>query len=173
MTFKLLQLVIPTLMILFGFFQTIVYLRLRKTFANWPIVAGEITHSRLLNQLDLNGREMIEAIISFNYKFEGKEYKSETPALRGYDLFPSLAYEAYLTNKYRPGDVVNARVNPRVNEIAYLEIAPFSRLSAVLVPLMPILGITLFIFLNSEYSSELYEYLFLQYDLVMYRLHTN
>ncbi|WP_444888927.1 DUF3592 domain-containing protein [Microbulbifer sp. JMSA008] len=169
MVFKFVQLLIPVLMILFGFFQTFIYLKLRKTFSNWPVVVGEITHSRLLNQLDLNGKNVTEAIIAFNYKFKGKMYKSEMPVLRGYDLFPSLEYETYLTKKYRPGDVVEVRVNPKVNEFACLEVAPFSRLSAILVPLMPILGIALIVLLKNNYFSELYEYLLLQYDLAMYK----
>ncbi|WP_444957517.1 DUF3592 domain-containing protein [Microbulbifer sp. ZKSA002] len=168
MIFKAIQLLIPAVMILFGFFQTIVYLRMRKTFGNWPVVVGEITHSRLLNQLDSNGKKVTEAIIAFNYKFRGREYKSEMPVLRGYDLFPSLEYESYLTKKYRPGDIVDARVNPKVSGLAYLEVAPFSRLSAILVPLLPVLGVALIVLFKSSYFVDLYGYLLLQYDLAMY-----
>ncbi|UTW45926.1 DUF3592 domain-containing protein [bacterium SCSIO 12696] len=133
--------VLPMLLAIAGLWQTFVYFRLKKYFDLWPVVAAEITHSRLLNQTGVNGEIMLEGIIHFKYSIRGKDYKSDTPALRGYDLFPSLNYERSLVKKYPKGEFVNARVHPNVNSLAYLEVAPLSKLSTVLAPLMFLLGV--------------------------------
>ncbi|WP_250461650.1 DUF3592 domain-containing protein [Microbulbifer litoralis] len=152
-----------------GFLQTIIYLKFRKNFQSWPTVAAKIIHSRLLNQLDVEGRRVIEAVIAFEYEFCGKSYRSETPALRGHDLFPDLNYEWDLTKKYRVGDLVNARVHPRTGQVAYLEVAPLSRLSTVLVPLMIFCSIGFLVALKFGYVAELYEYVKLQLELATYK----
>lgn len=145
MIVKILQLAIPLLLTGMGLLQTIFYFKLKKTFERWPIVAAEITHSVLLNQLDADGRAIVEGVINFKYSFRGQEYEVDTPAIRAYDLFPSLEYERSLTKRYRVGDIVNARVHPNSSSLAYLEVAPFSRASAILSPIMTLLGIALFI----------------------------
>ena len=143
MIIKIIQLTIPLLLAGTGLLQTILYFKLKKTFERWPTVAAEVTHSVLLNQLDADGRDILEGIINFKYTFRGKEYEVDTPALRSYDLFPSLEYERSLTRRYRVGDIVNARVHPNAPSLAYLEVAPFSRASAILSPIMTLLGIAL------------------------------
>ncbi|AMX03898.1 DUF3592 domain-containing protein [Microbulbifer thermotolerans] len=169
MILKLFSVLIPMFLIATGFLQTFIYLKLKKTFNNWPNVTARITYSRFLNQLDVDGRKMVEAIIAFEYTFRGKSYRSETPVLRGYDLFPDFDYEKNLTKKYQVGDLVNARVHPKVNSVAYLEVAPLSRLSTVLVPLMIFLSIGFIVALKLGYISEVYEYLRLQFELATYQ----
>jgi len=48
---------------------------------------------------------MIEVIIEFEYSFRGELYKSNTPVLRGYDLFLSLEYEKDLVHHYPKGGI--------------------------------------------------------------------
>ena len=143
-------------MALAGVTQTYIYFKLRRVFNRLPVVAAKITHSRLLNQLGANGENLLEAIIAYEYSFRGKEYEAKTPALRGYDLFPSLEYERALVQRYPKGEFVNVRVIPDMPEVGYLEVAPLSKLSTVLSPIMAIGGILLIV----AYFMGAYELLY-------------
>lgn len=143
MLVKILLITIPLLMAALGILQTLLYLGQKKYFTQWSCVSTEITHSWFLNQLAPDGEQLTEAVISFTYEVGGKQYESNTPALRGYELFPSLKYESALVKKYKLGSHHKARVHPKFPEIAYLEIAPLSKLSTVLAPAMSLLGIGL------------------------------
>lgn len=140
---KILSLIIFVLMSLAGIFQTVLYRKLSKTFDSWPVVSAEITQSFFLNRLLPDGEEACEARISFNYRFRGKDYKADTPVLRGYELFPSEKYESALVAKYRKGQLYNVRVHPKIPEIAYLEVAPLSRASTILAPILSLGGMLL------------------------------
>ena len=114
--------------------QTVAYLRVKKHFRRLPIVAAEITQCRLIRSFE--ERWIVEADIRFRYTFRGKEYESHTPALRSAQLFPVWNYESALVDRYRVGSIVNAHVIPDVPEAAFLEVAPFSLSSAVLLPIV-------------------------------------
>jgi hypothetical protein len=98
--------------------------------------------------MDAEGKNVLEAIIYFKYNFRGKEYESNTPALRGYDFFPSFDYEHGLVKKYPKGEVVNLKVHPNEPNLAYLEVAPFSKISAALAPLGIILLVAYYVWLG-------------------------
>lgn len=150
-----------------GLSQTVVYLYLKAKFRRWPVVAAKITQSRLLNQLGVDNENMLEALIRFEYEFRDKKYESSTPALRGYDLFPSYEYESSLVRRYQFGEFTNARVHPECPEVSYLEVAPLSRRSTILVPIMTITGIAIFIGLENGFLQELYQYLIMQLDIAI------
>ena len=142
---KIISLLLFSGMALFGIWQTFFYLRLKKTFDRWPVIGAQVTTSWLLNQPGADGQYLLEAVVHFSYSFRGQEYVSKTPALRGYDLFPSLEYERKLVKKYPKGEFVNARVHPYAPDFAYLEVAPLSITSTILAPLMAIGGVGLII----------------------------
>jgi hypothetical protein len=156
---KILSLFIFIIMSLAGVLQTFIYTRTKEVFEHLPVVAGEITHSRLLNQMGLNNEQLLEAIIYYKYTFRGQEYEANTPALRGYDLFPSLEYERSLVNKYKTGDIVNIRVMPEIPDLAYLEVAPLSKSSAILAPVMTLGGIALLLAYFYGIFDILYKYI--------------
>lgn len=106
-----------------------------------PLVPAEITYSRFLNQLAPEGPELVEAVIRFTYTLDGNQFESDTPVLKGYEIFPNRSYERQLTKKYKKGDVVNARVIATSNPIAYLEIAPLSWFSTITAPVFILLGV--------------------------------
>jgi hypothetical protein len=115
--------------------QIFAYFRVKKVFARLPVVAAEITQRKMFNDYDIDGRRRYEADIRFRYRYQGKEYESQTAALRSAQLFPLWNYERELYERYPIGSVVNARVLPDVPEVAFLEVAPFSVVSAVLLPI--------------------------------------
>jgi len=100
-----------------------------------PVVAATISEARLDHRNE-TGRTVYEAIIEFQYNFRGRQYESKSPALRGIQVFPLYEYEANLLEKYKEGGIYNARVFPNMPELAYLEIAPLSRLSILMFPLI-------------------------------------
>ena len=151
---------------LLGLLQTFIYWRFSKSFRTWPKVRAEITHSRLLDQL-IDGKNECEAIIAFKYRYNGVEYVSETPALRGYALFKNRDFEKSLVQKYRPRDFVLARVHPQLTNVAYLERAPLSWTSVLFVPAWIALGLTAIYLLKNGYFTDLYNYLQLQNDLLI------
>ncbi|KUJ83136.1 DUF3592 domain-containing protein [Microbulbifer flavimaris] len=163
---KLPQLLVFLLITTLGLAQTLIYWRFGRNFARWPRVPAEITHSRLLNQL-IDGRSVVEAIVTFKYEVDGREYSSKTPALRSYNLFPSVKYESGLVEKYRPGDVVTARFHPLQPSIAYLERAPISWSSTLLLPAWIALGFAVLYGINNGYFTRLWDFLVLQNDLLI------
>lgn len=142
---KIIQIAIPLLMAFSGILQTIIYVVFKRSFNKWPLVAAKIDDAWLIDQLDPSGKEILEAIVIFSYNFRGVTYESRTPLLKGYDLFPSREYESNLIKKYKIGEYYNARVHPAEPEIAYLEIAPLSKLSTFLAPVMTIGGMALIV----------------------------
>lgn len=109
-----------------------------------PVVAATIVKSELDDYHDVDGKRIYIAKVHFSYSFRGNEYVSETPALRGAQMFPLYNYEAKLLKKYQLGEMFNARVVPNVPEYAYLEIAPLSKASTILLPLT-IVGYALYL----------------------------
>ena len=142
---KFLFVLIPASLMALGLFETLLYMRIKKVYHRLPIVAATITYSRLINHTDLDGKREIGAIIKYKYRFRGAEYESETPVLKGYDLFPSLDYYQQLVKENRPGDIVNVRVVPTAPELAYITVAPLSRISTVLAPVISLGSIALII----------------------------
>ena len=128
-----------------GLFETLLYLRIKKVYHRLPVVAAKIVYSRLINHTDLDGKREIGAIIKYTYRFRGGEYEAETPVLKGYDLFPSLDYYQKLVKENRPGDIVNVRVVPSMPELAYITVAPLSKLSTVLAPVISLASLALII----------------------------
>lgn len=122
-----------------GSLQAFIYLRIRKYWDKLPVVAAEITHSKIDRWTDSNGKFHYDADIKFSYRFRGKDLASDTPALRSVELFVPFNYNGSLVAKYPIGEVVNARVLPVEPYTAYLEVAPFSKLSVILTPLLILL----------------------------------
>ena len=166
MLLKSVHLVLFFSLTLLGLLQAFIYWRFSRTFNDWPKVRAEITHSRLLDQL-IDGKSECEAIIAFRYRYDGTEYKCDTPALRGYSLIKHRDFEKSMVNKYRPGDIVLARVHPRAPSVAYLEKAPLNWASLLFIPAWVALGLALIYLMNSGYFAELYSYLQLQSDLII------
>jgi hypothetical protein len=119
-----------------GVAQVVYYLRIRKFWDSLPVVAAEITYSKLDRWNDEAGKSYYDADIRFSYRFRGKQLESDTPDLRSIELFTPYTYNGSLVPRYRVGDIVNARVVPREPYVAYLEVAPLSKLSAVLMPIL-------------------------------------
>ena len=117
-----------------GLGQVVSYKMLKRNWGKFRVVAGEILESRILHYTDTEGKTVFEARIRFKYQFQGKEYESETPALRGPQLFPLFDYESKLVQRYKRGEIYNIRVHPLEPEIAYLEVAPLSKISVVVLP---------------------------------------
>lgn len=132
---KVLFMVFSIIALLLSILPALVYKFINRRIHTWPVVAAKITHTRLLNQLGARGETMIEAVIHFEYEFRGESFTSKTPVLKGLDLFPSLDYEKELFNKYKKGEYYNARVSPITGGLAYLEVAPLSRASAIVAPI--------------------------------------
>lgn len=131
----LIKLIIPFGLILLGLFQTIHYRRVSKNFDKLPVVACTIIESKLLDDAFSNpGKRIYEAQIKYKYTFRGQEYIGETPSLRGYELWPDLDYEWVLLRKYKENEIFNAHVLPNSPKIAYLEVAPLDKRSAILMP---------------------------------------
>ena len=126
------------LMVVFGIAQTIAYFAIRRQFDQMPIVAAEITESKLVDYIDVERRRTYEAKIKFKYNFRGVEYESDQPALTVIRLFPAFGYESELSKKYPKGAIVNAHIVPSNPKLAYLEVAPFDKLSAILLPIISI-----------------------------------
>lgn len=151
---------------LLGLLQVFIFWRFSRSFDSWPKARAEITHSRLLDQL-IEGKNVCEAVIAFKYQYDRIEYRSELPALRGYSLFKNRDFERMLVQKYRPGDIVFARIHPRAPNLAYLERAPLSWASILFLPAWIGLWIVAIYLIKSGYFSEVYEYLQLQSDLII------
>ena len=122
-----------------GIGQTYLYRKVKKQWDSLPVVGAEIIESRLLDYNDMDDRRIYEAKIRFKYKFRGEEYESETPLLKSPQLFPDKDIELDLLARYKEGDIINARVMPNLPEAAFIEVAPFSKLSAIGIPVLILL----------------------------------
>ena len=142
----------------FGVGQTYLYLKLKKQWNSFPIVSAVITKSKLFDFTCSGGQRDYEAQISFKYTFRGKDYESDTPALRSPQVFPLYEYESTLLDKYKEGEMYNARVHPNLAEMAFLEIAPLSKLSVFLLPLI-ILGYFAYLIGLGLYFSWAYDFI--------------
>ena len=139
-----------------GIGQTYLYLKLKKHWSSFPVVAATITKSKLFDFTNANGMRSYDAQISFKYRFRSKDYECETPALRSPQVFPLYEYESTLLDKYKVGEIYNAKVHPNFPEMAFLEIAPLSKLSVFLLPLI-ILGYGAYLVGLGLYFSYAYE----------------
>ena len=121
---------------LLGIGQTFLYLRIKKMWSLLDVVEGKITSSFLY---DLTGRgtgfREYEAIIEFKYNYQGKAFDSKIPVLRSPQTFPNYRFERELLEKYKEGASCEVRVHPDAPELAFLEIAPMSKASIVILPL--------------------------------------
>ena len=120
-------------------FNAFAYRRIKRIWGHLPVVAATITHCSLDDHLTVEGGRKYEAKIRFSYDFRGKTYESGTPALRGPQLFPLWNYESEMIKRYEVGEMYNARVVPSGPELAYLEVAPFSKVSAIFLPIITVL----------------------------------
>lgn len=118
--------------------QFLMYRSVKRNWGRYIPVRATITRSKLIDQLNADGNRDYEAEIRFKYLWDGKEYESDTAILRGPQLFPLWNYESSLLQKYKEGDYCEARVHPRNPDIAFLELAPLSKMSAILLPIMTI-----------------------------------
>ena len=139
--FALLDLLIPLFLICTGTLKTVIYFFQKKNFEKWPVVAAEVVYCKLYDsphEHSFMGREY-EAIIHFKYTFRGNEYQSKTPFLKGYKLFSDMGSEKNILQQFKVGDIKNARVNPKIPELAYFSIKPIHWPSTILVPIGAVL----------------------------------
>lgn len=140
MLLKIILFGVLIILILLTLIPILLYLKIRKYFEKLPIVAAEITHSKLLDYNDVNGKRIWEAEIKFRYRFRGEDYKASTPALRSPQLFdPHWDFESQLVEDNPVGEFVNVRVIPQYPDMAYIAVAPFSFGSALLLPVITVL----------------------------------
>ncbi len=116
--------------------QYVFYRGIRRKWNSMPTVSVKILESSLTDHLTVDGERVYEANIRYEYNYGGEIYQSSTPAIHGPLLFPLWNFEADLIKKYKVGETYPAKVSASNPEIAYLEIAPLSRLSAVGLPIM-------------------------------------
>ena len=74
--------------------NVVLYRRVRKYWNSLPVVAATITRCSLDDYLTPDGGRRYEARIRFSYEFRGEMYESDTPALRGPQLFPFWQFES-------------------------------------------------------------------------------
>ena len=113
--------------------QLVMYRAVRRDWGHYMPVRATITRSKLIDQLNTDGERDYQADIRFKYVWAGREYESCTAILRGPQLFPLWNYETSLVQKYKEGDHYEARVHPRRPDVAYLELAPLNKKSAILL----------------------------------------
>ena len=111
-------------------FQVFIYRALKRQWKTMPVVAATITKSRIDSWNDPFGRRHYDADIELTYRFRGEELTSDTPVLRGPELWVTFRYNSSLVDRYKAGEMHNVRVFPSEPPVAYLEIAPFSKISA-------------------------------------------
>ncbi|WP_299597587.1 DUF3592 domain-containing protein [uncultured Microbulbifer sp.] len=119
-----------------GFAQTFVYSRVNKRWNSLPLVDAKITTSKLKNFTNTEGQRVYEAQIEFEYEYSGAKYRSDTPLLRSPQLFKDNNIEHDLLSRYKEGEKLKVRVIPGSPKDAYIEMERFSRLSAVVIPVL-------------------------------------
>jgi hypothetical protein len=135
---KVIALIIPIFLGSLGVLQTVVYFLIKRKFDNFGIIAGKITFSKFIDQTDTDGKREIDASIKFSYTIAGKEYESSTPLLKGYEMFPSYGYYHELAKRYPLGEIVNVHFYRKNPNMSFLEIAPLSKSSTILAPLISV-----------------------------------
>ncbi len=118
--------------------QFIMYRSVKRNWEHYVPVRAKITRSRLIDQLNVEGERDYRADLKFKYLWDGQEYESKTAILRGPQLFPIWNYESSLLQKYKEGEYAEARVHPTNPNIAFLELAPLSKKSAILLPVVTV-----------------------------------
>ena len=118
--------------------QFFMYWTVKRNWGQYVPVRATITRSKLIDRLNTDGGRDYKADIRFKYLWDGKEYESDTAILRGPQLFPLWNYESSLPQKYKEGDYREARVHPGNPSIAFLELAPLSKKSAILLPILTV-----------------------------------
>ena len=135
------------ILVLTNTWQFYCYRTFRAAWERMPVVAALILRSELRNYNDVDGERVFEPDIRFSYRFRGKDYEANTPCFEGPTLGPQWDYAATLVKKYEVGEYYNARVLPTEPPLAYLELAPLSKLAAIGLPLLTLgYGIYLFLF---------------------------
>jgi hypothetical protein len=104
-----------------------------------------VVEAKLIDHLKVNGGREYRAEVRFTYEYDGKDYESVTAALHGPLMFPLWNYEWQLLKKYKVGESYMGRLFPGNPRLAYLEIAPLSKMSVIGLPLVTI-GYTIFMF---------------------------
>ncbi|WP_444930358.1 DUF3592 domain-containing protein [Microbulbifer sp. SSSA002] len=137
-----------------GVIQTYIYRRIQGKWRSLPVVRGKIIESKLVNFINTEGQRVYEANIKYKYDFKGQRYYSDTPLLRSPQLFKDHNLEHELLQKYKVGDHVNIKVLPNSPEVAFIEVEPFNRLSAIAIPILTVLYIA-FIFGYGWFMGEM------------------
>ncbi|WP_444946667.1 DUF3592 domain-containing protein [Microbulbifer sp. VTAC004] len=119
-----------------GFGQTFVYQRVKKKWNSLPVVDAKIKTSKLKNFTNAEGQRVYEAQIEFEYEYMGVKYSSDTPLLRSPQLFKNNNIEHDLLSRYKEGGSVAVRVMPSSPKNAFIEMERFSKLSAVVIPVL-------------------------------------
>lgn len=135
-----------TLIVVFG--QFITYLITKKRFEGLPSINGVVTHSKLDNYNDVEGKRVYSANLKFKYEVDNKEYESNTAALRSFQIFPFHDYEHELISKYPEGSSISVKYLPETPSKGYLEIAPLSKLSTVALLTVVVVAVGYLIFLG-------------------------
>ncbi len=134
--------------ILVAFFQLLSYLIVKSKYNNMHVVEGAITHSKLDNYNDVDGKRVFQANIEIEYKFNGRTYISASPVLRSFEFSPSHNFENNLVERYQAGEVVNVRLNENYPASGYIVIAPLSVVSSAGVSLAAIIGVAYLGYVN-------------------------
>ncbi|MEM7430408.1 MAG: DUF3592 domain-containing protein [Pseudomonadota bacterium] len=118
--------------------QYFFYRKVQRVWERLIPVHATITHSKLIDQLNTDGNREYEADIRYKYLWDGEEHESQLSILRGPQLFPQWEYEHALVERYKEGDSCEVRVHPADGSLSFLELAPLSKLSALLLPLITV-----------------------------------
>lgn len=116
-----------------GVVQLVSYLIAKSRFKSMVAVDGVILQSKLDDSHDTKGKRSYQANVVYKYVFEGKEYTYNNPVLRSFQLAPNHEYEYEIVGKYKAGQNVKLRLNPNRPHQSYLEIAPLSKMSTVVL----------------------------------------
>lgn len=134
------------------FYHTASYLILISKWKRFEFINVKVIKSKLNNYNDIDGRRVFESEIMFEYRVNGKLYRSHTPAIKSPQMFPDLNFEYDLVDKYKEGENYQAKINPYNPKQAFLEVAPYTKLST-----LELLGnLLLVLFLISSYFPELF-----------------
>lgn len=156
--FKIVVLIIPAFLGSLGLLQTVIYILVKRRFNDFGVVSGQIIYSKFINHTNTDGNREIGANIKFRYSVAGKEYESDTPLLKGYEMFPSFGYYHDLAKRYPTGETVNVHFSRRNPGVSFLEIAPLSKASTILAPLISIGCIAILVVYLSGAGSILGQY---------------
>lgn len=136
-----------------GLVQLLSYLLVKSRFKSMAIVDGVIIHSKLDDCHDSKGKRSYQANVVYKYEYEGKEYTYNNPVLRSFQLSPNHEYEHEVVGKYAAGQKVKLRLNASRPHQSYLEIAPLSTISTLILVFGTVLGAAYLVFVNWAFFS--------------------